>query len=128
MPRWFRHYAGLVRDEKLTAAALAAGQPIERAIWLWCAMLEDAAERQERGGFLIDLRGCAWALHCELADLAAIMAELQRAARIEFECKGAVCTGQIMAWPERQFESDNSTERSKAHRGRKKCNGDATLQ
>lgn len=119
MQRWFRHYAGLARDEKLLSAALAAGQAPERAVWLWCAILEDAAERNAGGAFVIDLRACAWTLNCKVDDLAGIMEALGRAGRI--------AGGKVVAWPRRQFESDNSTPRVKAHRERQR-NGAAPLQ
>lgn len=117
--RWFRHYAGLARDEKLLSAALAAGQTPERAVWLWCAILEDAAERNQGGRFEIDLKACAWAIGCKPDALAAIMDALAQLGRID--------GGRVVAWPRRQFESDNSTARSRAHRERAR-NGDAALQ
>lgn len=115
--RWFRHYAGLARDEKLLSAALAAGQTPERAVWLWCVLLEDAAERNEGGRFEIDLKACAWALGCKPAALGAILDA--------FEKLGRIGGGRVLAWPRRQFESDNSTPRVRAHRAR--ANGGATL-
>lgn len=115
--RWFRHYAGLTRDDKLLSAALAAGQTPERAVWLFCAILEDAAERNDGGAFQIDLRGAAWALGCKVADLTAIMEQFARLGRI--------AGGRVVAWPKRQFESDNSTARVRRHRGAR--NGAAAM-
>jgi hypothetical protein len=115
--RWFRHYAGLARDEKLLSAALAAGQPPERAVWLWCAILEDAAERNAGGAFIVDLRAAAWTLQCKVDDLAGIMAALGQAGRIH--------GGKVVAWPRRQFESDNSAARTRAYRERQRNGGEA---
>lgn len=119
MQRWFRHYAGLARDDKLLSAALAAGQTPERAVWLWCAILEDAAERNAGGAFSIDLKAAAWCLGCKPEALAAILAAFEQLGRID--------GGQVVAWPRRQFESDNSTTRGRARRERLR-NGDAALQ
>ena len=119
MLRWFRHYAGLSRDEKLCAVATAAKQPIERVVWLWGVMLEDAAERNDGGTFAIDLPGAAWFLHCDQADLEAIMAGLARTGRID--------AGRILNWPARQFVSDTSTSRVRKHRAAKR-NADVTFQ
>ena len=33
MSRWFRHYAGLCRDEKLVSVAIKSKQPIERTFF-----------------------------------------------------------------------------------------------
>lgn len=118
MQRWFRHYAGLTRDEKLLAAALAAGQTPERAVWLWCAILEDAAERNDGGAFRIDLGACAWALGAKKSELEAIMAALARLDRI--------ADGRVVNWRHRQFESDHSTRRVQRHRRAKA--GDVTVQ
>lgn len=120
MHRWFRHYAGMTRDEKLLAAAMGSGQPLERVVWLWCAILEDAAERQEGGAFHVDLRALAWLLHCEQAELARIMEALATGGRI--------AGGKVIAWGVRQFESDKSTARVQVHRARRKGNGAATVQ
>lgn len=120
MARWFRHYAGLARDEKLAAVALAAKQPIERVVWLWNVILEDAAERNEGGAFHIDLPACAWFLHCPVPDLESIMRALAASRRI---AEGRVCN-----WPVRQFQSDHSTGRVRAHRARAQCNGEGALQ
>lgn len=35
MSRWFRHYAGMMRDDKLVGAAIRAKQPVERVVWVW---------------------------------------------------------------------------------------------
>jgi len=118
--RWFRHYPGLARDEKLAAVALASGQPIERVVWLWVVLLEDAAERNaDDGYFSVSLPACAWFLHCEPAELEAIMAALDAAGRIFDGCR-------ISAWPARQYIADRSTARVRAYRARKSGNGHET--
>jgi hypothetical protein len=47
--RWFRHYAGMMRDDKLVRVAIRSGQAIERVCWIWGAILESAAEIDNGG-------------------------------------------------------------------------------
>ena len=115
MVRWFRHYPGLARDGKLVAAALRAKQPIERVVWTWCAILEDAAERMDGGAFRIDTLEAAHFLGCAPADLEAILNALEAGERTE---RGVIC-----AWETRQFRGDTSTARVQAHRALKGYNG-----
>jgi hypothetical protein len=112
MVRWFRHYPGLARDGKLVATALRTGQPIERVVWLWCAILEDAAEREAEGAFKIDTLEAAHFLGCSADDVTAVLAEL--------ESNGRTAGGKICAWPARQYQSDKSTRRVQEHRARQK--------
>lgn len=120
MLTWFRHYPGMVRDEKLVAAAISAGQPIERTIWLWCALLENAAQADDAGAFTIDLDAAAWFLRCAPADLQGIMDALEVGGRIQ--------DGRILAWPARQYQSDRSTPRSrKLRQSRRDGDGLAAL-
>lgn len=109
MVRWFRHYPGLARDGKLVAVALRSGQPIERVVWTWCAILEDAAERMDNGSFRLDLLEAAHFLRCSQADLQTILDALDENGRTQ--------AGVIVAWDARQFR-DNSTARVRAHRAR----------
>ena len=109
MVRWFRHYPGLARDGKLVAVALRSGQPIERVVWTWCAILEDAAERAAGGAFQVDVLEGAHFLRCSEADLRAILAALDES--------GRTAAGVVVAWDARQF-LDNSTARVRAHRAR----------
>src|SRR5215471_12629455 len=109
MVRWFRHYPGLARDGKLVAVALRSGQPIERVVWLWNAILEDAAERADGGAFAVDLLEAAHFLRCAETDLQAILDALADNGRTD----GAV----VQAWDRRQFQ-DVSTDRVRRHRAR----------
>ena len=59
MSRWFRHYAGLARDDKLVRAAMKSKQPVERVVWVWCAILESAAEIDDGGRYELDHAECA---------------------------------------------------------------------
>ena len=53
MSRWFRHYAGMMRDDKLVRAAIKSKQSIERVLWIWGAVLESAATKS----MLLKLQG-----------------------------------------------------------------------
>lgn len=119
MNRWYRAYEGTVTDAKLAEVALVAGCSRSVAIAAWHAILESAATCNAGGCFDTTPRRVA-AILCEpLAVIEAIFAE--------FVTLGMVADGCVAAWKHRQYESDSSTERSRAYRERKR-NGDATLQ
>jgi hypothetical protein len=123
MSRWFRHYAGMMRDEKLVRVAVKSRQPIERVIWVYGAMLESACEVQDGGRFDIDADEIAYFLRCEAEDITAIVGGLEASGRTEGDT--------IPRWADRQFESDASRERVRKHREKKAkrpCNADETLQ
>jgi hypothetical protein len=135
MSRWFRHYAGLVRDEKLVRVALKAKQPIERVVWIWGAILESAAEINDGGRFEFDCEEAAHFLHVSETDCNVTVTEL--------ETQGRVSCNIVCNWNDRQFVSDSSTERVRRHRQIKKnqsdhidntfvtersCNGNETLR
>lgn len=112
MSRWFRHYAGMMRDDKLVRAALKASQPIERVVWVWGAILESAAEVDDGGKFEVDAAEIAYFLRAPEADVGLILRTLQDLGRIR---KNAV-----VKWGDRQFQSDRSAERQRRHRDRKR--------
>jgi hypothetical protein len=111
MSRWFRHYAGMMRDEKLVRAALMSKQPVERVVWVWGAILESAAEINDGGRFSVDYAEMAYFLRSEYSELEAIGGALAAIGRIENGC--------VTKWKERQFESDSSTKRVQKHRAEK---------
>lgn len=90
MTRWFRHYAGMMRDEKLVRAAVHSKQPIARVVLVWMEMLESAAETDEGGRFSVDWGVVAYHLHCEEGDLIATADAL--------EADGLVRDGAIVEW------------------------------
>lgn len=132
MSRWFRHYAGLCRDEKLVSVAIKSRQPVERVVWIWAAILESAAEIDDNGRYQLDAAEVAYFLRADEADISAVEAGLA--------ASGRVADGFVVKWSNRQFRSDRSAERVAAHRERKRqggseCehheasrNGDVTLQ
>ena len=131
MSRWFRHYAGMMRDEKLVRVALQAKQPVERVLWLWGAILESAAEINDGGRYDLDTAEAAYFLRADEADIKRVI-----------ECfveLGRLSADGVAKWRVRQFQSDTSTDRVRRHRERQDqgndgegnwqsdgCNGDGT--
>lgn len=112
MSRWFRHYAGMMRDDKLVRAALKAKQPVERVIWVWGVILESAAEINDGGRFDIDPAEAAYFLRADEADILSIFAALEAGGRILVDC--------VVKWGDRQFQSDSSADRQKRYRNKQK--------
>ena len=119
MSRWYRAYEGTVTDAKLGEVALVADCSRSVAIAAWHCLLESAASVNDGGKFDHTARRIAVILGEKPATIEAVLAELT--------ALGMIADGVICAWSRRQYESDNSTERSRKHRERKR-NGDATLQ
>lgn len=132
MSRWFRHYAGLCRDEKLVSVAIKSRQPVERVVWIWAAILESAAEIDDNGRYCLDAAEVAYFLRTDESDVLAVENAL--------EASGRVAASAVVKWGNRQFSSDRSKARVAAHRERKRAervgvdvsepsqNSDVTLQ
>jgi hypothetical protein len=121
LSRWFRHYAGMMRDAKLVSVALHTKQPVERVLWVWGAILESAAEINDGGRYAFDSAEAAYFLRADTADIDAIEAGLSVA--------GRVADGRVVHWGDRQFQSDRSASRQAAYRERQRGNdsdGDKT--
>lgn len=115
MSRWFRHYAGMMRDEKLVGAAVKSKQPVERVVWIWGAILESAAEINDNGRFELDAAEVAYFLRADEADICAVLDALGVA--------GRVADGAVVRWCDRQFSSDKSKDRQAAYRERQRQKG-----
>lgn len=116
MSRWFRHYAGMMRDEKLVSVAVRSKQPVERVVWVWGAILESAAEINDAGRYEFDAGEAAYFLRCSDDELVRIV-----------ECLddlGRVSGGMVIRWSERQFDSDSAKERQRRYRERVKARSD----
>lgn len=111
MSRWFRHYAGMMRDEKLVRSAVKAGQPVERVVWVWGAILESAAEINDGGRYEFDAGEVAYFLRCDESDITGIVGSL--------EGSGRLAGGVVARWGDRQFSSDAAAERQRRYRARK---------
>ena len=94
MSRWFRHYAGMMRDEKLVSVAIKSKQPVERVLWVWGAILESAAEIDENGKYDLDPAEVAYFLRADHADIDAVLAALTDAGRL--------ADGIVVRWGNRQ--------------------------
>lgn len=113
MSRWFRHYAGMARDDKLVRVAIKSGQTIERVVWLWSAILESAAEIDDGGRYDIDHAEIAYFLRATEDDIRAVEDGLALA--------GRVAEGAVVKWGDRQFKSDRSAARQSAYRERRRA-------
>lgn len=112
MSRWFRHYAGMMRDEKLVGVAVRSRQTIERVVWIWGAILESAAEIDDAGRYELDTAEAAYFLRADESDICAVVDGLTAAGRL---------VGSVVAkWSDRQYQSDTSAERQARYRERKK--------
>lgn len=119
MSRWYRAYAGTVKDDKLAEVSVIAGCSRSVSIAVWHAILESAAETDDGGRFETTPRRVAAALCEPAAVIEAAFAAMTEIGMLDGDAVGA--------WKRRQYESDKSTERSRKHRERRR-NGDATLQ
>lgn len=116
MSRWFRHYAGMMRDGKLVRVAVKAKQPVERVVWVWGAILESAAEINDGGRYEFDAGEAAYFLRCDDDELVRIVDGLEDSGRVH----GSL----VVRWADRQFDSDSSKERQRRYRERRKAGGD----
>lgn len=118
MSRWYRAYAGTIKDDKLAEVSVIAGCSRSVAIAVWHAILESAAETDDGGRFETTPRRVAAAL-CE--PLCAIQGVFDAMTEIAM-----IGSDTVTAWKNRQYESDKSTGRSRKHRETLR-NADATL-
>lgn len=119
MTRWYRAYAGTVKDDKIAEAATVAGVSLSVAIATWHSLLESAAETADGGRFETTSRRVAATLREPLNSIDQLFAAMAEIGMLDGD--------RIKAWTRRQYESDSSTERSRKRRQRLR-NGDATLQ
>lgn len=113
MSRWFRHYAGMMRDDKLVRVAIRSKQTVERVVWVWGAILESAAEIDEDGRYDFDTAEAAYFLRADEGDLVAILDALSE--------QGRISQDRVVKWGDRQFTSDRSADRQRRYRERKKA-------
>jgi len=116
MSRWFRHYAGMMRDEKLVKVAVKSKQTVERVVWVWGAILESAAEINDAGRYELDAGEAAYFLRCDEGDILCVVECLESIGRLH--------AGVVARWSDRQFDSDSSRERQRRYRERIKAGSD----
>lgn len=107
---WFRHYVGLCRDPKMVAVATRSAQPVERVVWVFCAILESASDRNGPE-HQFEAAEAAYFLRCEVSDIEAILEAMEGK---------MISGGKVLNWDRRQYKSDTSTPRVQAHRKRKR--------
>ncbi|NWL80583.1 hypothetical protein DM872_27400 [Pseudomonas taiwanensis] len=124
---WFRWHHGSVTDPKFQLVARRSGTSLPDVLAVWAYLLESASTSSDRGSF--------GDIDCEALDcLFNFPAAETRTARIltAMEERGLVTGGRIAAWEKRQRkrerEDDNSTERVRNYRERRREEGsvDAT--
>lgn len=125
MSRWFRHYAGMMGDPKFAGVARLCKRSRAEVLFVWGVLLESASEGNSAVyEWDADVVG-------ELLNLDTPEAQSIHDAML---AKGLLADGLIASWDRRQFVSDDSAERVKAHRQRQKDarnavgNGDVTVR
>lgn len=126
---WFRVYSEAIHDRKLRRVARQTSQPWPLVFGAWVGMLCLANESPQRGRILI---GEDMPMeHDEIAEELQLDMSTYRTLWRAFEEAGMVADNgngvTICKWEERQFKSDNSTERVRRHR-RKKAKRDSNKQ
>jgi hypothetical protein len=110
--RWYRAYEGTVTDAKLGEVALIAEVSRSVAIAAWHCLLESAASKNNCGSHETNCRRVAVILGEPVASIDKLFAA--------FDEIGMTSNGAIAAWKKRQFQSDDSKERVRKHREKKR--------
>ena len=115
--QWFRWHHGSVTDPKFKLIAHKAKQSLATVIAVWAFLLEQASASDERGAFgEVDCESLDCLLGLDDGATAAIM--------LVMEARGLVEGGSVSAWekrqPKRERVDENSTERSRAFRQKKR--------
>lgn len=118
---WFRLYVSAVRDTKLRR--LPASQR-----WVWVAVLAAARESCQPGLLLVSERQPM--TDRDIADMAAVSVSDVRKALAAFEAADMIDRSEanggawhVTNWDHRQYQSDNTTERTRKHRTKERSNG-----
>lgn len=111
MSRWFRHYAGMMADPKFGGVARFCKRSRAEVLFVWGCLLETASE--------YDSAVYSWDADA-MAELLGIETEQAQAIHDGLVAKGLLEGGRIASWDKRQFKSDDSAERVRAHRQRQK--------
>lgn len=121
MPRparpWFRFYVEALSDRKLRRLT-----PAQR--WLWVAILGAARMSPKPGALVVADEPLS---DDEVADIAGMTVKEVRKAMPLYERAGMLHreddTWRVTNWDSRQFESDDTTERTRKHRSKERSNG-----
>lgn len=126
---WYRWWHGSSTDPKFQMVAIECGMPLSCVLGLWAVLLEKASEANPRGSFQIDHEVLSFQLGIDTVTPCNAM---QRRGLLHVTDE----TLQINSWEKRQPKrerDDNSTERVRACRERKKqnetpCNANVTQE
>ena len=122
--QWFRFYTEAIGDKKLTRAARDLGQPLPHVLGVWAVVLSIASDSPERGVLLIadgmpatidDVNDTA---RCNVTET--FLKLIETGLVTESVTRNGSIVYSIPAWGKRQFGSDDSSSRVKAHRERQK--------
>lgn len=114
---WFRWHHGSVTDPKFQLVARRAGCRLPDVIAVWAFILEQASSSNDRGAY--------GDLDFESIDLLMGFDDgVTQKIVVAMEARGLLAEGQVAAWSKRQVKrertDDNSTERVKAFREKKR--------
>jgi len=114
---WFRWHHGTVVDPKLQLVARRSGASLPDVIAIWAALLETASQSSPRGS--------VESFDPEAFDVLFNFPEARSAAVLEaLTARGMLRDMHLVAWekrqPKREREAENSTDRVKEHRRRKR--------
>jgi hypothetical protein len=112
LSRWFRHYAGMMSDPKFGGVARFCKRSRAEVLFVWGCLLESASE-YDSATYSWDADAMAELLGIETEDAQAIHDALLE--------KGLIEAGRIASWDKRQFKSDDSSERVREHRKRRRA-------
>jgi len=133
---WFRVYSEILSDRKLTRICRITGCKRVEVRGTWLTLLAMANDSPERGRLLwavsvpVTVEDIADDLEMDLEIVQQLIDTFQNLGMLHLEGNTLTCTN----WQTRQYESDNSTPRVRAHRARKKAqeerpsNSEETLQ
>ncbi len=108
---WYRAYHGMPHDLKLKVVAKRSSQPMAHVVAVWVCLLDAASRHASRGTVEVDAE--------EIAVMQDLETEGVKAILEAFYSKGMLSEqNRLTAWDRRQYE--NSTERSRKHREKKK--------
>jgi len=115
MTRWYRAYEGTVTDAKLAEAAMVAEVSRAVSIAAWHCLLESAAKVNNCGSYETSPRRVSVVLFEPSAAVERLFAA--------YEELGLIGDGVVLSWKRRQFEGDDSAERMRRYRERRKNAG-----
>ena len=126
---WFRFYSEALDDRKIARAVRLSGQPKACVLGVWLTLLCLANESPERGRLMIS--DDIWMDEDEILAETGLDPVAFGKIASAFQQLGMLNIGagyELPNWDKRQFPSDNSTERVRRHRAKKrKAKQDETL-